>query len=224
MHGPTSPAFSRNEHAGYTVGEQEIDGDARFRLDGPGSHLISDWRSADARAARLMVCTDLSCETLASHHFEFRNPAQSMLSLARRVLCRGLLNLRHSYATLVSVSRTRREGKYAVCPSHQCRYALHSLLHHPTKSCVETSIPRSLSALVLRWQSYGRWTLALGSLPSVFGTIRSIGVPMISPNSWHISYLVYLSSLENCSTRGSDALSSSPRYRTATSTPHHPRQ
>jgi hypothetical protein len=52
MHGHTSPAFSRNEHVGYTAGEHEIDGDARFRLDGPGSCLTSDWRSADARAAR----------------------------------------------------------------------------------------------------------------------------------------------------------------------------
>jgi hypothetical protein len=52
MHGHMSPAFSRNEHVGYTAGEHEIDGDARCRLDGPGSCLTSDWRSADARAAR----------------------------------------------------------------------------------------------------------------------------------------------------------------------------
>ena len=33
------------------------------------------------------------------------------------------------------------------------RNALHSLFHHPEKSCVDTLTPMSLSALVLRWQS-----------------------------------------------------------------------
>lgn len=56
----------------------------------------------------------------------------------------------------VSVARhgqqVNRES-HTLPPSHQCRKALHSRLHQPTKSCVATSIPKSLSARVLRWQS-----------------------------------------------------------------------
>lgn len=77
------------------------------------------------------------------------------------------------------------------------RNARTSRRHQPLKSWVEILIPISLRFLLLKWQSYGLCTLALGSLPCVFGSMPSMLRPMISPKTWQISYLVYLSSLEN---------------------------
>lgn len=97
------------------------------------------------------------------------------------------------------------------------RYALASRLHQPLKSIVATLIPRSRSALVDRWQSYGLCTLALGSLPCLLASIPSRDRPMISAKSSQISYLVNLSSEENWRMRGRLALSWIERYLEATS-------
>lgn len=55
--------------------------------------------------------------------------------------------------------------------------------HQAVKSCVCTSIPKSLIDRLERCVSYGRCTPALGSLASLFRLIPAKGKPIISANS-----------------------------------------
>lgn len=122
-------------------------------------------------------------------------------------------------------SRSRQYGivlrsfslERGVVINNYLRNARTSRRHQLTKSHVETSISRFLSSRVLKWQSYGRCTLALGSLPSVLGSMLAMDKPMMSPKCWQISYFVILSSLENWSVRGRDLRSPESRYLIATS-------